>query len=183
MEHRNPVTEGKRLTEEVGTFSSNPWLITFGDMLTLLLCFFLCFVTFGPLQTKSLQDTHSSPSSGIDLAKHMIEPAVAPEILTELAPADFGDSQEMLNPVGQEKIKSAVHREGYDLELLSFEVCPPKDKQGPEFWTLGILMELRSQLLDAGVPDERLEARILGTGCGSEASLARLSATFKKTAV
>lgn len=142
----------KKLEDHEGDSSGYAWLVSFGDLLTLLLCFFLAIVSMSPLNphVSSNKKTDSSATyaknirppeviaenmnDGITLALSLAEEVNGAPI-TEfqehwLKETDFVDQGMHLMPEKLKMIKKLVVESNYLLRNVEIETCekPPLTK-------------------------------------------------------
>ncbi len=127
------------------------WLLSFGDLLTLLLCFFLSVLSLSPLNPaykspekgKSKQIVNEPPSTeatgaagktsgGIELANSsgtVADPSVGSsannfkQLSVWLTEADFREGNLELLPEAQERLKSQVFGSAYERVSVRIEGC------------------------------------------------------------
>ncbi|NLF25097.1 MAG: hypothetical protein GX589_05495 [Deltaproteobacteria bacterium] len=163
--------------------TSSLWLVSFGDLLTLMLCFFLSLIAFGPLnrgfQMESAKLTLETRKA-IQVLKVPRELARQPGITIAFSrdgkpslkiafgEEDFQKEREELLPTVLERMVSIVKSVQYDISEVKIEACRI-DARGSAGggWQAGSRMALgiRSQLLDAGIKSASLKLRSPGGHC------------------
>ena len=159
------------------------WLISFSDLLTLLLCFFLCLAAFGRfdgtlrqanskisqdnLNTNGVPNAASSvvTSGGTVVANKSIEAGSLQALLTE---ADFGSDGSEVKSSGQDKLKKLLETVAYKPTAVLIETCGVRvDRENERAWLQGMsrAVALKGQLLDAGIDGQRLIFRNVGPHC------------------
>ena len=167
------------------------WLITFGDLLTLLLCFFLSTVALPLRATK-----HQAPEIVKDMSPtdiKQVQPLVDPPSGTLLATyhdesldglkempsreyaireAFFAPGTKTLSEEGVRNLKSTPLSTGYELESAEIQFCADEKRysgvRGRRLST-GRVLSVRSQLIDTGIPAEVVRIRA-GYECGYEST-------------
>lgn len=152
---------------EQAEHKSSIWIVSFGELLTLLLCFFLLAMSLSPLNPavrsardksgtiidKSGTNNATSGAPGTRLAISKIEGGDLTLLQHRFAPGDFDQSSGALSESGLEKAKRIVVPEGYDLKRISVEFCSTASAEGElgrEARSLSGLMSIKRQLFGAG---------------------------------
>jgi len=168
------------------------WLISFGDLLTLILGFFVAVVSQTPLnpafkppinQESLLQNGVEIPKSeagtvaGTQFAKAKAKKQVFKGFILRLSERDFVQSKNSLRRRAQYQLKKRVRLVAYRLSTARIESCT--EGLGNQSWLGSIerTLLIRRQLLDAGVAPRAIELGALGGNCrhfGSEATKAKL---------
>ncbi len=182
----------------------NIWLITFGDLLTLLLCFFIAVITLSGAGVKSFQDAmEKTASENNDLVRARYSPSretetgtVVANLRQEAKPAlvevqaegrtilEMTFSEPQLS-AGVEPAAEALNRvltpwtrkDSLKASTADIESCVPLETAAEEAaWSISSARALavRRQLIDLGFPDSRLRLRSIGSECR------RLGAGIKK---
>lgn len=156
------------------TESAN-WMISFGDLLTLLVCFFMAMLQLGQTRKPSdIQDKSPSqqsltlqPQSGTVLApigrsphQSAKYPTVIGEVVTTSNDYVWGTPE--LNAVGVGRLRAESWNEDGVVEIESCGV-------GPRSWqeARSRAFGLRRLLLEAGVGPESITLRVVGPNCQS----------------
>jgi hypothetical protein len=158
-------------------------MVSFGDLLTLLLCFFIAIVAFhrhgsSQIPANDVPDTgnheekidaghfyQQDPSDGTPLA---LLPVSSPGTVLRLEPADFGGQEEQMTDEAEHWFRTAIKSEDYSLTAVRLEVCgntsPGREDTG---WYLSMrrALAMRRQLVDAGFALEGFEIELLGPDC------------------
>ncbi len=165
------------------------WLVTFGDLLTLLLCFFLSTVAL-PLRTnrqqvadinktlpaRSPQNINGAEltTAGTLLAPSREEPLgrlkETPSREVEIREGFFDPGSSNLSEEGSRKLKTSPLSAGYKLESAEIQFCADEKRHGrvgEQRFSTGRLLAVRSQLIDTGVPPERVRMKA-GSVCNNE---------------
>jgi flagellar motor protein MotB len=190
------------------------WILSFGDLLTLLLCFFLSIISFSPLNpannvpviveedqpveqvsTNVLPDAPTGSEPGTALANLTSSDA---ELTPERNRSYFSGLRFWLNEsdysgLGWEpseeaakRIKNQVVRTSYQPKRVTIESCFDAGVKGAEtVWAGSIsrILNLRSQLIDAGLPSGSFEYRVLGPHCNGLRTQETQDPVEAKTAV
>lgn len=155
------------------------WLITFSDLLTLVLGFFLVVISLSDIgkRTPPVEVATDNPNavtvsaargdreSGTAIAEVITSPSVSE---FHLRSSDFENGSAALDSDRLEKIKKAVALTGYKESQIRIETCSESGgEQDGQNWfiALGRVSALRRQLLDAGVGGNPIEMRVLGAHC------------------
>lgn len=154
------------------------WLVSFGDLLTLLLCFFISSISLSPFG-KSVQvpdnisviEGSAESQDKIVLALEAGKPfADTKQQLTQrefgFSEMDFTDNSrlnlESLNRLKAQAIK--LIGEYPDLEI---QTCAQSELGSEQNWNLALLRmeKLRGQLIDSGIYPKSIRYEVLGTNC------------------
>lgn len=156
------------------------WQLTFSDLLTLLLCFFVALIGFG--QVKPMSGTGSI--SGIAFASTTVEGDTFQVNELLLHVQDFEDNQ---REVFQKRLKNFVFLEGYYSESLTLEVCAKGNPmQASKKWHEATqrMLEVNRQVIDAKVRKESIALRMTESLCELKSEegvvAARVRVRFKK---
>lgn len=163
-----------------GSTTVASWWVSFGDLLTLLLCFFLALVGFGTLRISVPATLSNEPGRGnseLGQAKFISQGDGTPFALYESEPVvvslryaerDYAADQEMLTAEAAGKLKTEVSKSPYDITAVHVETCATVPGKGAGHSWLHAMsrgMALRSQVFDAGVSAELITLRVLGGHC------------------
>ena len=178
---------GFKSTKKLSPFLSGSWLISFGDLLTLLLCFFLTIVSFGPLNPKatlpikgvtSQSNSVTGPEPGVGVGKLGAGTQVAQsrtsstenqkELRLVFNVEDFLEPTEKLVPAKVIELQKLIKTDGYSVGRVRLESCSElkSDDQG-WFQALSRGFYLRGQFIDAGIEPKRIELRVVGRNCAA----------------
>lgn len=172
-----------------------PWLVTFGDLLTLLLCFFIAIISTGPLspnyQPKEYQPVSiegSAPKDagikptpaafpGTVLAQKEVEGS-SPEAVSEhlkIVETEFDSGSPELTPAGREKLSSFLGGLGVQpIARLTIETCGSRRLGGRESELLSAqarALTLARLIQTAGKQLDELRLRPVASNCGAELEL------------
>lgn len=159
------------------------WLLSLGDLLTLLLCFFLCLVASSPLNPSYHRgnpvldkEIGDDPYPAVPTVESQFESGTPFAISFNgatykeftLLQNHFGDSGEFSN---ESKISalSVMDLDRYELEKATIETCTPAEGGAREtdwYSALNHALSTRSQLIDSGIDEKRIEVSVLGPWCG-----------------
>lgn len=157
------------------------WMVTFGDLLTLLLCFFLTIVSFSPLNSnndrpQTQMAVEKQDASGTTIASTSSEEEA--DRTTASSSGLFFYAEDFVGEVGGlggdvlNRLTSQLKMPGYltksaseSLGALLIEGCG--EGMDEESWLMALshVSQIRGQLLDAGISRERIQVRILGPEC------------------
>lgn len=171
---------GTKRTDE----QSAIWIVSFGDLLTLLLCFFLLALSLSPLNPavrrtinnsetyldKSVTTKASSAAPGTPLANSKIEGGDLTLLKYDFAPEDFLEPSGALSASGLEKAKRIVVPGGWKVRSVSIELCGPQSGEGASAdysAALNKAMAIRRQLFDAGFERSGLRLSANSEGCST----------------
>ena len=151
------------------------WLITFADLITLLLCAFLLFfsVTWNRKGggTQGTGATNSGSQDGILLADDNLSrdpPRAAKQSITVLlTEADYEVDGVGVVEAGWNNLKNKVIPEGYEVTALELASCSPAEALQAWEVTEQRAMGLVRQLIDAGVRRDVFRLQIAGPFCES----------------
>lgn len=198
----SPIFKGKK----GGAGSSSGWLTSFGDLLTLLLCFFICIVSLsrkdpaaiiGPQDVMRWNDkkfdqarveANGETVGGITIAPLTGEPE---KITLHFGREDFAANGEKLSSQAVEWMKSAMFVEGYRTAPQEIVACghsgAPRES-ADWYRAMQRVFNLRGQLIDAEITTQGIALQVLGSDCsslqakgsGSESAVASLSLEYKR---
>lgn len=163
-------------------FSSPNWLVTFGDLLTLLVCLFLCTMS-ASRQNVSEKKTQPSKnievisregsktgdalSAGTPLAQHRKGPSSHLMKSGRSFTLDgFGASGTTLTPSSEREIDLLVSSGGYPVSDVLIESCSSGDQGIAEGAEIERALAMRSRCIDTGIPARLLRIRNFGSSCG-----------------
>lgn len=108
---------------------SSNWLISFGDLLTLLVCFFMTGVSFGPLNpnnsiaksttSTSNQNSQVQSDSGITLAPTAPKDGQANSVQALFTAGDFDPTSGQLSDQARQKFEAVLNEQGSKVEIES----------------------------------------------------------------
>jgi flagellar motor protein MotB len=163
------------------------WLVTFGDLLTLMLCFFLATISLRPLSstsTSALTTQNNKVSTAklnslVQLKGAGTRLAAKEEELSAPRPAEirkqvvlsegsFLRARAELSRSAQSQLNNAVTTDGYEVRSVAIQVCT--DKKGyvaEKTASLSVerALRVRGQLIDRGISPEALRVRALADSC------------------
>lgn len=147
---------------------SRSWLTTFGDLLTLLLCFFVCILSIAPLDETGTAKTASNiaeTESGTGLAGTL---GSGSEIELLIPEAEYAES---LTRVSEKVRNMALLQQKPEDTLIRealIETCfNETEVYEGESWYRSIerSLELQRQLVDAGLDENAVAIRSVGPWC------------------
>lgn len=150
------------------------WLITFADMITLLLCAFLMIfsLNYHRLKDKAKEaqiERTEEAAPGIQIAQSTSEGTKSfQDVTLNFSEEDFEADGATLGGDALRRLKSKGIPEGYEISLLNLNSCVSSDSVGNgDAWKMS---EKRSeglfrQLIDSGVLPERIREMTLGVDC------------------
>jgi hypothetical protein len=160
---------------ETAESSSNQWLVSFGDLLTLLLCFFISvFALYQPNESNGSSSAITSTATaattvataGTGIAKNELQrlfPFTGFELLFKAEELKEGTD------LVRRQLEDLIKSKGYKHAAVLIEGCSSADGQGNSAnWQRAWRRVdwLHRQLIDAGgVPDE-VRKRVVGKHCG-----------------
>ena len=156
---------------------SDNWLITFGDLLTLLLCFFIS--AWATVRMKNSQSADVTPlkheriadKAGATVDLTLNGTRIAEDSIGITSPLlrfraeDFRGDPEKLGPEARSKLGKVVDYRDFRWNL---EVCSREEEvNNSEKWKISQrrALYLRSQLIDSGLEPEMIGVRVLGPNC------------------
>lgn len=168
----------------------NGWLISFGDLLTLLLCTFVAIISFAgmrnqpELRAKYIDSTQEVNNNQRLASSNGAEPIAGTQVANQVArdlaggadqsaeqllllASDFSPDEPAGSAATKQKIGAALAGIS-SLELVRVESCATRDSGSNEqawFWSMGRALEASSALLELGLPREKLQIRALGPDC------------------
>lgn len=140
------------------TKSKNRWMVSLGDLLTLLVCFFLFLVSVGRVQSIPSDAQEEPPKSGTTLAKsEEKESEVAGIKVLALTGDDFLKDSGNLSQQSVKRIQHAFFTKQKHVERLSVRACLSRESRvQPEVLhkRLESIFSLRRHFLDTKAPIE-----------------------------
>lgn len=169
-----------------GKQQKNLWLVSFGDLLTLMLCFFLSLVAYGHVKPASsgpdvastnCNDRQSDPNcvasnpekvDGTSLANYQISSTSAGETLIfNFNENDFEAETGQLKLMAYDRVKTVVETKEYVPKTVFVEVCSTVGSDGGWFDSLKRAVAIKSQLFDTDRFKLHLNIRSVGPYCES----------------
>lgn len=167
------------------------WLISFGDLLTLLWCMILSLICYGHIrpakmgaQGSSVQTvaqkgtgnpaaTAERRSLGTPLAEPSQRQAAAAEEQLFLGARDFAEQQDALSADADARLYGlyAAQRET-ERTVVTVEACADEHSGEAWFSSVNRALLVRGRLLHAGFRPEQLRLRVLGAQCSAVRSAA-----------
>ncbi|MDZ4785048.1 MAG: flagellar motor protein MotB [bacterium] len=145
---------------------STSWMITFGDLLTLLLCFFISLISFNGTKIKGLVEKRHQNNSGTQIAK----------IDRETKPRWVSFSSEEVNSdalmgILKERILAVSSKKEIVITDSYLEVCSRNDELPAEWnWheSMTQALKIKGQIVDSfSLQSESVKVRVLGPNCGA----------------
>jgi flagellar motor protein MotB len=164
------------------TLTGNVWLISFGDLLTLVLCFFISVISLSPLNP----GVKAPAKPGIQLADNkkniQAETSGNKSLSLSIFEKDLAASEVSITDAAIERLKNQVSPAGYKTREVKVETCwrsGESDLSGSWEKTLGLLGGLRRQVFDAipGMDAKKILFRNLAADCEANAA-ARITLEF-----
>ena len=154
---------------------NQPWLVSFGDLLTLLLCFFVTIIAQSPLNPRSAKSEalREKQEAGTEFA-----PSVSRSLFKTLTLSQQ-DFQKDSGGIAQ-ALKSSVILDGYEVSKASLSSCSPGVGETSWFEATKQALSLRRQLIDAGVASPRIEISVRGPNCENAAWVSKIDFDFIK---
>lgn len=150
----------KSSAEESYSVLSGTWLISFADLITLLLCTFLMFFSMTYHSGKWSNNAKVNPSSGTGIANQPIQRLS--ELSIWLTTHDLTNEESRFSEAGLEKVKKLLETVRYRTGPIEITVC---DNKASDEQLVGRLTLLGRQLVDIGVAEESIAYRLLGGRC------------------
>ncbi|RMG42260.1 MAG: hypothetical protein D6719_06870 [Candidatus Dadabacteria bacterium] len=162
------------------------WLVTFGDLLTLLLVFFLSIISFGNFGSPRITSNNYASAhknfknpvrkeflqrpgqTGITIAHLTDRDSPDGEVRIVFKETDFESQSGVLLKKARKHLKKKVVTAAYLTEQAVVEACRANNGERDAaawFVSAGRLLDLRSQLVDAGVDARRIYLRAVGRDC------------------
>ncbi len=162
------------------------WLLGFGDLSTLILCFFLALLISspvnpayrrgnsqlgvepgdGPFEAQAKIETVFSDSvkPGTELAKPISDESYKELILLR----SYYDEEMNIASLLQKSVLNGIDLGVYEVSELSIETCSPNEgipKETDWYLSLSNALSTRRQLVDAGIRSKVIEVGVLGPWC------------------
>lgn len=160
------------------SFDQPGWLVSFGDLITLLLCFFICLVSFSPINPANSSNTavqgdnsesnnqHTdTEDSGTAIADTLPHSGKNKILLFE---QDFAIETGSLVPSALLALKKGMVREGYEIDQAMISACGGKSVlNDDQAWrqAMSRVLAVRRQVFDGRTEELRLALRTVGGFC------------------
>lgn len=150
--------------------NSGNWLISFGDLLTLLLCLFVANYKVAhthassqaPEDIDNYQEVEVDKSHGTHIAKTLLTESIS---TLSFSSNEFDGGSGELTPKALKRVKSIEIPRGYAVSAVTAKICSEKkDEQG---WHQIVTraLTLPRQLIDTAYPEHVIAVEILGADC------------------
>lgn len=165
---------------------AHTWMLSFGDLTTLLLCFFVSAISLSPLNPlipqhqNIVSDANLEPGTSIasSQSRETLTPATRPPefryLEEQVLETEFDSQTAELTAAGLARVKERMKLDGYRLVAANILTCSGRmpEKSEMEAWELSLsrILGLRRQLIDVGLKPIRLSHEVLGPDCGVIAS-------------
>lgn len=173
------------------------WHLSFGDLITLLMTFFITTISLSPLNPATRNRVQSADTTGTSIAlkakegSRLAQAGIVndyKELIIQLQDSDFIDQAELVKPEVMLEIKNSIKADGYIVEQLILAACFKSEWLQQELvWEASKqrTLALASQLIDSGLSNDVLELRVLGPNCAALKSpraevSAQLAVKFRK---
>ncbi|MCB0317512.1 MAG: hypothetical protein KDD56_02060 [Bdellovibrionales bacterium] len=173
------------LNDKTPVFSiqSKLWLVSFGDLLTLLLTFFVMTIAIsGKGATEDTDKTTLTPKNPAEVVEHQRQAEIFVLSGTKIATypyrtevreiglreIDFNTEADELTQDAKKRLRQVLTTRKDVLSPVRLEVCGGLGGYATEvswFKSIGRALFVSSQLFDAGIPKALLEVRPLGPHC------------------
>lgn len=164
------------------SLSHNVWLISFGDLLTLVLCFFISVISLSPLNPE--RKVVNQTGTAIAPIKADIQAKVVEQHSKNLdiSFSDVSASGLLLGTAAVERLKTQVSQDTYAVKGLKVETClssNESDLAGTLNEPVRLLSNIRRQVIDgtAGLSGKKIMYRTAASGCEANTA-ARLVLEF-----
>lgn len=150
------------------------WQVSFSDLLTLLLCFFVALIAFGNF--KKIET--GTAFADTNIVSDKIEPFLEREILLNTA-----ELQENKLEIKYQKVKNSIKSKDFNITQVDLTTCGNKSV---DFWqdSISNMKELESQLNDAIEGHYKIIYKLKGKNCElslkEKESIARVNIVFKR---
>ncbi len=149
------------------------WLISFADLLTLLLCAFLMMFSLNwekqqhvPNLSKDMDNASQTESHGIVIALTGSESkevkALEQRVEIRFSKDDFAPDGATLKGEMRNKVKNIAISDGYRDATVTLSIAQEANSGEPVGIDRHRLLRIAGQLLDVGVPEQKLRYEILG---------------------
>lgn len=153
--------------------AARDWLVTFGDLLTLLVCFFIATISLG---TNGKGETEASATPANAAGEHRAGSGTVlantsflrEQKVIELRAGDFDSPGGRLSFRAAERVKQAVETIDCSSGTLLVSACAKEDREDQEaswFAALQGAYQVRSHFIDSGVPEDCIGLSIRGPRC------------------
>ena len=182
--------------DESVDLSAAPWFTTLGDLLTLLLCFFLAVISFtsSEIIERRTNDGATTRMEGTSDAPGMlprksyvsgtrVAPQMSRESVVDFTEDDFDLSGSEVQERGKKELRQIIKRiKG--IKRATILSCSLRGSRSEVNWNLSIALAsgILGQIIDAGIDAERVNVQALGPICrgieGKKGSVARVVFTY-----
>ena len=150
----------------------NVWLLSFGDLVTLLLGFFVAIIAYAMQNPQKLSDSKGIDSTGTALAKESIREESEPRSKLLLIPAQgFDPDTGAVTELGFNLLKSLEEINlpaAQGVLISSCAVLGRRSEELTQFTGISRTLAIASQLLDRGVNPSRVQVEFVAGGCRAE---------------
>lgn len=154
------------------------WLISFADLITLLLCAFLMMFSINWKKTQSVTNmskddslAHQTESHGIVIAQSSVEgreiKPLEHRVEIRFLKTDLTGNQGTLSLAVMDRVKNTMISEGYQDSAVTFSLCNEAQGTAEGLNRNSELLRVVGQLIDAGVSEKRLRIEVLGSDCSA----------------
>ncbi|MCB0311063.1 MAG: hypothetical protein KDD42_07500, partial [Bdellovibrionales bacterium] len=167
----------------------NTWLVSFGDLLTLLVCFFIAILSASPMNPANSTSASSVSAqnydekvrrwlrstsrlrSGTTLANYTDETGPNSDLIKlriDLGNQSFLQNGVTLEPKTRRQLKRVIALQGYELQTAAISSCSTEGGAALEkawFVSMDRALEVRRQMIDTGVANKRIELEVVGPFC------------------
>jgi hypothetical protein len=157
-------------------------MLSFGDLTTLLLCFFVSAISLSPLNPLIPQPQNDVSSANFEpgtsiassQSRESLTPATRPPefryLDEQVLETEFDSKGPELTEAGRARVKERMKLDGYRLVAANILACSGRSAEKSEMkaWQLSSsrILGLRRQLIDVGLKPIRLSHEVLGPDCG-----------------
>ena len=151
---------------------SNVWILSFGDLVTLLLGFFVAIIGYS-MQNPVLRGDKAQPA-GTTIAEDKVQgrdTEVRKQVIIPVAGFDIATGG--LVEIGHKILIEQLNLDGIRVEESSIESCfgdGDTNREQSRFTVMNRALAVAGQVLDRGVPSSTLQVESPGSSCPSGAA-------------
>lgn len=146
----------------------NFWQVSFADLLTLLLCFFVALAAGNQFKPPKSEPMNSITETGTQIAKNQVVETDEGSKTLWFAPEMFDSNNFELHVSSLNELENALRSESYIIKRVQVATCDASlNASKAENWDFSMrrILGLQRQITDIGIDKKILVGRLLGPAC------------------